>query len=90
MLKKREPVYQAIWADNTAFDEVLISPVMVQDHMPDKVLAALNKVRLPSTTTTTTATTAAPSSISSSSSNDNDNDGAPSETMTMLPPPFAA
>ncbi|XP_021695200.1 sn1-specific diacylglycerol lipase alpha isoform X3 [Aedes aegypti] len=44
MLKKREPVYQAIWADNTAFDEVLISPVMVQDHMPDKVLAALNKV----------------------------------------------
>ncbi|KXJ71986.1 hypothetical protein RP20_CCG019197 [Aedes albopictus] len=86
MLKKREPVYQAIWADNTAFDEVLISPVMVQDHMPDKVLAALNKVRLPPMT----ATTAAPSSISSSSSNDNDNEGAPSETMTMLPPPFAA
>ncbi|XP_065081564.1 diacylglycerol lipase-alpha isoform X2 [Ochlerotatus camptorhynchus] len=44
ILKKREPVYQAIWADNTAFDEVLISPVMLQDHMPDKVLAALNKV----------------------------------------------
>ncbi|XP_055616248.1 diacylglycerol lipase-alpha isoform X3 [Toxorhynchites rutilus septentrionalis] len=44
MLKKHEPVYQAIWANNTDFDEVLISPVMVQDHMPDKVLAALNKV----------------------------------------------
>ncbi|XP_050083818.1 diacylglycerol lipase-alpha isoform X2 [Anopheles aquasalis] len=44
ILKKREPVYQAIWADNTDFDEVLISPVMIQDHMPDKVLAALEKV----------------------------------------------
>lgn len=40
----REPVYQAIWADSTDFDEVLISPVMLQDHMPDKVLAALKKV----------------------------------------------
>lgn len=44
-LSKREPVYQALWAENTDFDEVLISPVMVQDHMPDKVLEALNKVR---------------------------------------------
>uniref|UniRef100_A0A1B0BDG5 Diacylglycerol lipase-alpha n=1 Tax=Glossina palpalis gambiensis TaxID=67801 RepID=A0A1B0BDG5_9MUSC len=44
MLKNREPVYQAIWADTTDFDEVLISPVMLQDHMPDKVLAALKKV----------------------------------------------
>lgn len=45
MLKKRDPVYQAIWADNKDFDEVLISPVMIQDHMPDTVLAALEKVR---------------------------------------------
>ncbi|KAH8240404.1 hypothetical protein KR038_006316 [Drosophila bunnanda] len=44
VLKNREPVYQAIWADSTDFDEVLISPVMLQDHMPDKVLAALKKV----------------------------------------------
>ncbi|XP_030079886.1 sn1-specific diacylglycerol lipase alpha isoform X2 [Drosophila hydei] len=44
VLKSREPVYQAIWADSTDFDEVLISPVMLQDHMPDKVLAALKKV----------------------------------------------
>uniref|UniRef100_A0A8W7Q165 sn-1-specific diacylglycerol lipase n=1 Tax=Anopheles coluzzii TaxID=1518534 RepID=A0A8W7Q165_ANOCL len=43
MLKKRDPVYQAIWADNKDFDEVLISPVMIQDHMPDTVLAALEK-----------------------------------------------
>lgn len=44
VLKSREPVYQAIWADSTDFDEVLISPVMVQDHMPYKILAALKKV----------------------------------------------
>lgn len=47
MVKKREPVYQAVWAENTDFDEVLISPGMIQDHMPDKVLEALNKVPLP-------------------------------------------
>lgn len=44
-LSSREPVYQALWAQNTDFDEVLISPVMIQDHMPDKVLDALNKVQ---------------------------------------------
>ncbi|XP_024082484.1 sn1-specific diacylglycerol lipase alpha isoform X2 [Cimex lectularius] len=44
VLKKHDPVYQAIWANNTDFNEVLISPVMIQDHMPDKVLEALNKV----------------------------------------------
>uniref|UniRef100_A0A1I8QAG4 Diacylglycerol lipase-alpha n=1 Tax=Stomoxys calcitrans TaxID=35570 RepID=A0A1I8QAG4_STOCA len=44
VLKSREPVYQAIWAESTDFDEVLISPVMLQDHMPDKILAALKKV----------------------------------------------
>ncbi|XP_074647959.1 diacylglycerol lipase-alpha-like [Tubulanus polymorphus] len=41
-----EPVYQAIWADNTDFDEVLISPTMINDHMPDNVLDALQKVLL--------------------------------------------
>lgn len=44
VLKSHEPVYQAIWVDNIDFDEVLISPAMIQDHMPDTVLAALNKV----------------------------------------------
>uniref|UniRef100_A0A0K8UQK8 Diacylglycerol lipase-alpha n=2 Tax=Bactrocera latifrons TaxID=174628 RepID=A0A0K8UQK8_BACLA len=44
VLKSHEPVYQAIWADTYDFDEVLISPVMLQDHMPDKVLSALKKV----------------------------------------------
>jgi len=39
-----EPTYEAIWADMKDFDEVLISPTMVQDHWPDKVLEALEKV----------------------------------------------
>ncbi|RUS83012.1 hypothetical protein EGW08_009249, partial [Elysia chlorotica] len=39
-----EPIYQAIWANNADFDEVLISPTMVNDHMPDNVLDALEKV----------------------------------------------
>ncbi|XP_015123034.1 sn1-specific diacylglycerol lipase alpha isoform X1 [Diachasma alloeum] len=44
LLRKREPVYQALWAGPGDFDEVLISPVMIQDHMPDTMLKALNKV----------------------------------------------
>ncbi|XP_078050990.1 inactivation no afterpotential E isoform X2 [Augochlora pura] len=44
VLKKHEPVYQALWAGPCDFDEVLISPVMIQDHMPDNMLKALNKV----------------------------------------------
>lgn len=40
----RETTFRALWCDNKDFDEVLISPVMVQDHMPDQVLLALNKV----------------------------------------------
>ncbi|XP_046832371.1 diacylglycerol lipase-alpha isoform X4 [Vespa crabro] len=44
VLSKREPVYQALWAGPCDFDEVLISPVMIQDHMPDSMLKALNKV----------------------------------------------
>ncbi|KAG5314757.1 DGLA lipase, partial [Acromyrmex insinuator] len=43
VLNKREPVYQALWAGPCDFDEVLISPVMIQDHMPDNMLRALNK-----------------------------------------------
>ncbi|XP_064082451.1 diacylglycerol lipase-alpha-like [Macrobrachium nipponense] len=43
-MKAPQPVYQAVWRDNKDFDEVLISPCMIQDHMPDKVLKALEKV----------------------------------------------
>lgn len=41
---KSNPIWKAIWADNTSFDEVLISKRMVQDHMPDNVLLALTQV----------------------------------------------
>ena len=39
-------MYQAIWAENKDFSEVLISPTMVNDHMPDNVMDALQKVHL--------------------------------------------
>ncbi|KAL5010448.1 hypothetical protein ScPMuIL_012753 [Solemya velum] len=42
--KSKQPVYQAIWADNIDFAEVLISPTMINDHMPDYVMEALEKV----------------------------------------------
>ena len=40
-----EPTYEAIWADKRDFNEVLISPTMINDHWPDNVLDALQKVR---------------------------------------------
>ena len=43
-MRRPRPVYQAVWVDNSDFDEVLISPCMIQDHMPDNVLDALEKV----------------------------------------------
>ena len=42
--RSAEPAYQGVWADNKDFDEVLISKRMLQDHMPDNVLDALEKV----------------------------------------------
>lgn len=42
--RQPDPIYQALWADTIDFNEMLISPVMVHDHMPDTVLLALNKV----------------------------------------------
>lgn len=42
--EQEEPIYQALWADTIDFNEMLISPVMIHDHMPDTVLMALNKV----------------------------------------------
>ncbi|XP_015785894.1 sn1-specific diacylglycerol lipase alpha isoform X2 [Tetranychus urticae] len=41
---KKEAVYQALWVDNTEYDQIIISPVMIQDHMPDKVLEALERL----------------------------------------------
>lgn len=45
-ITKKELVYQAMLADNSDFDEILISPVMIQDHMPDKLLDALEKLQV--------------------------------------------
>lgn len=40
----KELIYQAIWADNKDFDEILISPVMIQDHMPERLAFALDRL----------------------------------------------
>lgn len=38
-----KPVYQAIWADNTRhYNEILISPVMMNDHWPNRLMNSLN------------------------------------------------
>ncbi|RWS28188.1 sn1-specific diacylglycerol lipase alpha-like isoform X6, partial [Leptotrombidium deliense] len=44
VVHKNEPVYQALWANNKDFDTIIISPVMIQDHMPDKIMDALEKL----------------------------------------------
>ncbi|KAH3738736.1 diacylglycerol lipase-alpha-like [Dreissena polymorpha] len=40
---KNDPSYQALLAENSDFQEVLVSPTMVTDHLPDNVLEALEK-----------------------------------------------
>lgn len=42
--KPSSPVYQAIIAENSDFEQVLVSPTMINDHFPDNVLDALRKV----------------------------------------------
>ncbi|XP_038072401.1 diacylglycerol lipase-alpha-like isoform X2 [Patiria miniata] len=42
-LNKKDCAWFAVWRDNTAFDEVLISPVMIGDHLPKNVMSALRK-----------------------------------------------
>ncbi|KAG7276665.1 hypothetical protein CRUP_032014 [Coryphaenoides rupestris] len=39
-----EPTYSALWGNNKAFDEVVISPAMLNEHMPHMVMEGLNKV----------------------------------------------
>ena len=43
--RSEEPTYEAIWADKRDFNQVVISPTMINDHRPDNVLDALEKVR---------------------------------------------
>ena len=42
--RSEEPTYEAVLADKHDFNEVLISPTMINDHWPDNVLDALEKV----------------------------------------------
>ena len=39
-----EPTYDAAWARADVFDEVLVSPKMLTDHMPDIVSKALEQL----------------------------------------------
>ncbi|XP_051561602.1 diacylglycerol lipase-alpha-like isoform X2 [Myxocyprinus asiaticus] len=41
---QEEPTYSALWGDNKAFDEVIISSAMLNEHMPHVVMDGLNKV----------------------------------------------
>uniref|UniRef100_A0A3B3U5F1 Diacylglycerol lipase-alpha n=1 Tax=Poecilia latipinna TaxID=48699 RepID=A0A3B3U5F1_9TELE len=41
---QEEPTYSALWGDNKGFNEVIISPAMLNEHMPHMVMKGLNKV----------------------------------------------
>ncbi|XP_051987340.1 diacylglycerol lipase-alpha-like isoform X1 [Xyrauchen texanus] len=41
---QEEPTYSALWGDNKAFDEVIISSAMLNEHLPHVVMDGLNKV----------------------------------------------
>uniref|UniRef100_A0A4W5L9D9 Diacylglycerol lipase-alpha n=1 Tax=Hucho hucho TaxID=62062 RepID=A0A4W5L9D9_9TELE len=41
---QEEPTYSALWGDNQSFNEVIISPAMLNEHMPHMVMEGLNKV----------------------------------------------
>ncbi|KAI1890097.1 hypothetical protein AGOR_G00169710 [Albula goreensis] len=41
---QEDPTYSALWGDNKAFDEVIISPAMLNEHLPHMVMEGLNKV----------------------------------------------
>ncbi|KAL4642141.1 sn1-specific diacylglycerol lipase alpha [Arapaima gigas] len=41
---QEEPTYSALWGDNKAFDEVIISPAMLNEHLPHMVMEGLHKV----------------------------------------------
>lgn len=42
--KQQVPVYQIIETENTEFNELLISPRMLQDHMPDNLIKCMKAV----------------------------------------------
>ena len=44
IMKKAQISYHAVCVDNTDYSEILISPVMIHDHMPDNMLKILQQV----------------------------------------------
>lgn len=38
------PNYYAEWKSNTDFEEILVSPDMLSDHLPDNVMEALTQL----------------------------------------------
>ena len=43
-MDKKDCGYYAVWAETESFDEVLVSPVMIGDHLPANIMRALRKV----------------------------------------------
>jgi len=41
---RKDVIYQAIWAENASFDQILVSPTMFSDHMPTVMFSALTMV----------------------------------------------
>ena len=37
-------MYSGTWVDTSVFDNILVNPKMLSDHMPDTVLNALNQL----------------------------------------------
>lgn len=44
ILNKHTEIIQALWTENKSFNEILISPTMIKDHMPDRMLQALQSL----------------------------------------------
>lgn len=44
IISKNQFIIQALWAGYKDFNEILISPSMIRDHMPDKIMEALHSL----------------------------------------------
>lgn len=44
IISKNQFIIQALWAGHKDFNEILISPSMIRDHMPDKIMEALHSL----------------------------------------------
>ena len=42
---RKDVIYQAIWAENASFDQILVSPTMFSDQMPSVIFSAMKMVR---------------------------------------------